>query len=351
MTLTKRAHRLSLGIALLLLLAFAIPSAGALELADGRMKLTLHEDSGRFSLSCLIGGKEGVYVPMIASQDPRTTMLSVVVGNKVFVMGDNGEFSQTVEKTASGARFVWRSITLQVTETFTFVASPDSPVSNGVRIDIALKNLSEQDVAAGVRYLFDTYLGEASFVHFRTDTLTKLTNELSMSGSSRPPYWVSPLAGDPQDFGLMVMTSGVGITVPDTLIFANWKRLSDASWIYDTSASRNFSMLPYSVNDSAACEYFAPRALPRGAEMTVTLVMGQYSRSGFTGGATSLAQSLASAEGQGVHADLSIVNSILAQIDAGISAGTLSDDELSKLESALKELESRAARYAPHTGE
>ena len=52
-----------------------------------------------------------------------------------------------------------------------------------------------------------------------------------------------------------------------------------------------------------------------------------------------------------VRADLSIVDSILAQIDAGISAGTLSDDELSKLESALKELESRAARYAPHTGE
>jgi len=71
MTHTQRAHRLSLGIILVLLLfAFAIPPADALELADGRMKLILHEDSGRFSLSCLIGGKEGVYVPMIASQDP-----------------------------------------------------------------------------------------------------------------------------------------------------------------------------------------------------------------------------------------------------------------------------------------
>jgi hypothetical protein len=353
MTQRRRSIRPAPATAFLLfiLLAVVAPGLGALDLVDGRMKLTLHEDNGRFSLSCLLGGKEGVYVPMIASQDPRTTILSVVVGNKVFVMGENAEFSQTVEKTGSGARFIWRSVALQVTETFTFVASSDSPVSNGVRIDIALKNVSQQDIVAGVRYLFDTYLGEASFVHFRTDTLTQLTNELSLSGSSRPPFWVSPLAGDPQDFGLMVMSSGSGITTPDRIIFANWKRLSDASWIYDTSASRNFSLLPYSVNDSAACEYFDPRPLPRGAEMTVTLVMGQYSRSGFTAGAAALAQSLTAAEGRGVRADLSIVNGILAQIDAGISAGTLSDEELAKLESALKELESRAARYAPHTGE
>jgi hypothetical protein len=355
MTPRTHAHRFSLGTALFLLLflACSAAAAGALELLDGRMKLTLHEGNGRFSLSCQVGGKEGVFVPLIASEDPRTTMLSIVVGNKVSIMGDTAEFSQAVEKTASGARFVWRSVTLQVTETFTFVASSDSPVSNGVRIDIALKNLSPQDLTTGVRYLFDTYLGEASFVHFRTDTLTQLSTELSLGGASRPPYWISPLAGDPQEFGLMVMCSGAGITVPDRIIFANWKRLSDASWIYDTSASRNFSLLPYSVNDSAVCEYFDPRPLPRGTEMTVTMVMGQYSRAGFVAATTSLEKALSAAasEGQGVHADLAIVNSILAQIDAGISAGTLSDEELAKLESALRELESRAARYAPHSGE
>jgi hypothetical protein len=356
--MSPHTHRPPLGTALFLLLFLAVSaaSAGALELSDGRMKLTLHEGNGRFSLSCQVGGKEGTYVPMIASEDPRTTMLSIVIGNKVYVMGDSAEFSQAVEKTASGARFIWRSAILQVSETFSFVASTDSPVSNGVRIEIAMKNLSQQDITVGARYLFDTYLGEASFVHFRTDTLTQLSNELSMSGSARPPYWISPLAGDPQDFGLIVMASGAGITVPDRIVFANWKRLSDASWIYDTSASRNFSLLPFSVNDSAACEYFDPRPLPRGAETTVTMMLGQYSRGGYTAAATTLEQSLAAgekaaSEGRGVRADLSIVNSVLAQIDAGISAGTLSDEELARLEAALKELETRAARYAPHSGE
>jgi hypothetical protein len=339
-----------------LLLGLSLSSAGALDLADGRLKLTLHEGTGRFSLSCQAGGNDGVYVPLVASQDPRTTMLSVVIGNKVFVMGDNAEFSEAVEKTAGGGRFIWRSPVLQVTETFTFVASVDSPVSNGVRIDIALKNLSQQDLTAGVRYLLDTYLGESSFVHFRTDTLTQLTHEVSLSGANRPPWWVSPLAGDPQDFGLMVMASGQGITVPDTIVFANWKRLSDASWIYDTSASRNFSMLPYSVNDSAVGEYFNPRTLPRGAETTITLVMGQYSKGGFAAGAAPLTQALAAgqqaaAEGHGVKADLSIVDSILAQIDQALAGSALSDGDLAKVEAALKDLQARSSRYAPHSGE
>jgi hypothetical protein len=226
-----------------------------------------------------------------------------------------------------------------------------------VRIDIALKNVSQQDVVAGVRYLFDTYLGEASFVHFRTDTLSQITSELALSGAARPAFWISPLAGDPQDFGLMVMSSGPGITVPDKIIFANWKRLSDSPWIYDTSSSRNFSMLPYSVNDSAASEYFDPHALPRGAETTITLAMGQYSKGGFTVTARSLSQALAvgenaATESQGVRADLSTVNSILSLIDAGLLAGTtLTDEDLAKLEAGLKELQGRAGRYAPHTGQ
>ena len=141
-----------------------------------------------------------------------------------------------------------------------------------------------------------------------------------MSGGSRPAFWVSPLVGDPQDFGLMVMCSGAGITVPDKIVFANWKRLSDASWIYDASTSRNFSMLPYSVNDSAACEYFDPRPLPRGAESTITMAHGAgparraspWPHGSSLAQATCARDSSAPTEGQAVRADLATVNGILA---------------------------------------
>ncbi|HEY9595922.1 MAG TPA: hypothetical protein VHE79_15690, partial [Spirochaetia bacterium] len=208
-------------VAILLAFLLSAATAGALDVAAGRMRLTLDEQTGRFSLSAQTKGTSGIFVPLLAAEDPRTTTLSIVVGNKVYRMGESGDFVQTAEKTANGARFTWKSPVLQVTESFSFTASADSTVVNGVRVDIALKNLSEQDLVVGVRYLFDTYLGESSFVHFRTPSLNQVARELVLPTGTA--WWSSPLAGDADEFGLQVMTAGQGITTPDKVVFANWK--------------------------------------------------------------------------------------------------------------------------------
>ena len=336
----------------------------ALDLSDGALRLTLYERIGRFSISFVPKARNGVPVPLLSAQDPRTTMLSVVVGNKIYRMGETSAFSTTVEKSARGGRFVWKSPFMQVTETFTFISSADSSLTSGVQIDIGLKNVSEKAFNAGVRYLFDTWLGESSFVHFRTDTLSQMSRELTLLPRDNALYWVSPLVGDPEDVGFQVMTSGAGVTVPDRIVFGNWKRLTDASWNYESSTDRNFSLLPYSVNDSAVSQYYDPRAIPPGTEVTITLVLGKFSRAGFRsagpaspqGFAASVEQSLAAAkttgdDGQAVRADLSTVNRILTEIDAALAAtGQVSEDTLGLMESALNDLGGRSARYAPPGG-
>ncbi|MGO9309923.1 MAG: hypothetical protein ACLQDL_12960 [Spirochaetia bacterium] len=348
-------------------LLLAAGTLWGLDAADGRVRLSLIEGAGRFSIACQTGGAGGVFVPLFSSQDPRTSFLSIVVGNKVYRMGESSDFSESAEKAAGGARFVWKSSFLQVTETFTFVPSLDSPVSTGVRIDLSMRNLSERDIAAGARYLFDTYLGEPSSVHFRTPTLTQMTHELTLTPADKTAWWLSPLAGDPNDFGLQVMLTGAGVTVPDRVVFANWKRLSDASWAYKTSSAVDFSLLPYSQNDSAVAQYYEPRTIPRAGETTITLVLGLYSKAGYGAGvpaasppntdfAAGVQQSLAAAQNAGsnaqaARADLSAVNAILSEIDAKIGTpGAISDDELALIESTLKELGSRAGRYAPAAG-
>ena len=55
-------------------LVLAAAPLGALDAADGRMRLTLIEGTGRFSISCQTKGSSGVYVPLLAAQDPRTTV-------------------------------------------------------------------------------------------------------------------------------------------------------------------------------------------------------------------------------------------------------------------------------------
>ena len=358
--------------AALLALAAAGPSYG-LDAADGKVRLSLIEGTGRFTVSCQAGAS-GAYLPLLATQDPRTTTLSVVYGNKIYRMGESSEFSERAERVPGGARFVWKSTFLQVTETFTFVAAKDAADSTGIRIDLSLRNLSEQDITAGARYLFDTYLGEPSGTHFRTPSVDQLSHELTLLPSDKAAWWESPLAGDKGNFGLQVMMSGAGITVPDRVVFANWKRLSDAAWAYDTSAVRNFSLLPYSINDSAVAQFYDARPVARSGEITLTLVMGLFSPAGYDASAPATAavvaapapaapdftaavqQSLDQGRAardteQAAQADLASVNSILNEIDSRMSGSAgIPDDELALIESAIKDLQSRSGRYTPPAG-
>jgi len=358
-------------ILLLLGVLLLAPSrAAALDVADGKVKLTLVEGSGRFTLSTQNSGGGGVYLPLLATQDPRTSVLSIVYGNKIYRMGDSSEFKETAEKVQGGARFVWRSAFLQVTETFTLIPASDATVSTGVRIDLSLRNLTEQEISVGARYLFDTYLGEPGNLHFRTSALAQVNRELTLTPADKTAWWMSPLANDKNQFGLQVMTVGPGITAPDRVVFANWKRLSDASWAYDTSAARNFSLLPYSVNDSAVAQYYEPRPVPRSSELIVTLALGTYSQAGYSGLASgpaaapapaadfpssvmqSLAQGRSAADdAQAARADLASVNAILDEIDAKIGASaSMSDEELALIESALRDLKGRSSRFGTSAG-
>lgn len=333
--------------------------ASALDLSEGIMRLTLHEGIGRFSLACL-KDPGGSPVPLLAARDPRTTTLSVVVGTKIYRMGESGEFSEAVQKTAMGGRFVWTSSFLSITEEFSFIASPGSATADGVRIDITVRNASKENLKAGLRYLFDTYLGESGSP-FSTDRQAALKRETTLAGKDLPTWWLSPLTGDAGPFGLQSMASAPGVTPPDRIVFANWKRLSDAAWSYETSNARDFSLKPYSLNDSAVCQYYDPRRLSPGAQFTATLALGRFNPAGFAANAGSLRaasnfastvqQSLdagktAPSSGAAIRSDIAALNAILTRVDAALSSGgSATDDELAVMESALNDLKGRLAAY------
>jgi hypothetical protein len=329
----------------------------ALELDQGKLKLTLTEDTGRFSLECLSAA--GDYLPLLSPEDPRTTTLSIVLDSTIFRMGDSSGFEMNAEKTQSGARFVWKSDFLTVLERFTFVTSAGATAADGIRIDITLQNTSRQDFTAGIRYLFNTWLEKNDAVPFATDTLSSIRKETTFGGKNLPRYWVSPRSGDPKQFGLQCMVSEDGVTPPDKIVFANWKRLNDASWNYDTSEARDFSLPPYSKNDSAVAQYYGPWPLAQGTQFTVTIVLGKYNPAGipatsaFEAGsfAGAVQQSLAAGRsalgsGAGIRADLSTVDEILSRVDSALAPGAgISESDLSLMESAISELKARSSTY------
>lgn len=185
---------------------------------------------------------------------------------------------------------------------------------------------------------------------------------------------------------MLVMTSGEGITIPDKVIFANWKRLNDASWSYPTSTARNFNLLPYSVNDSAVSQYYEPRKLSRGSTMTVTICLGKYTPAGFALKKPAEAPVVAAAAPAveqpavvqppivelppvvepvpvaelpapspeapaarvqpNVRADMAAVNALIAEIDVHIAAGREAvEADIERLKAALAELKGRASAY------
>jgi hypothetical protein len=341
--------RLSLVVAALSTLAVA---ASALEVDQGRLRLQLLEGIGRFGLAYLPDKPGAGYVPLLLADDPRTTVLTVVEGNRTHRMGESAAFTEKVERSAGGAAFVWTSKTLEVTERFQFVASTGSVLADGVRIDVSVRNTSDAARNVGVRYLFDTYLGEASGLHFWTPLAARIDREQTLVPREGEAYWVSGAAKGSE--GLQVMVLGEGITKPDKVVFVNWKRLNEVAWGYETSSSRNFNQLPYSVNDSAAAQFYGPRDLAPGQTVTVTLVVGLYNPKGFAADAAASATevtqivekaTVATANvtdpSLALKSDLETLDKLIAEIDRQLASGTISEADLPLIEKLLADLQAK----------
>jgi hypothetical protein len=157
-----------------------------------------------------------------------------------------------------------------VTQTFAFQGA------EAVSVSVTIQNNTDDELSAGLRFLLDTCLGEAGFPHFRTDREREINTERSFSAADMPAWWSSRSSRSSraaENPSLLMPLSAAGVTTPDRLVLANWKRLNDSSWLYETAPARNFSELPYSINDSAACLYYGPAPLPAGASRTYLLVL------------------------------------------------------------------------------
>jgi hypothetical protein len=263
-----------------ILLVLTISAAlWALEVEEGNIRLTLDEDSSRFLIDVKSPDSTGEWIPLIFAEDPRTSGLDIREGNRVFRIGDGGEFRQVAEVTDEGIFFIWTSPTLRIAERFRFIRSVGGRVVDGVQLDISITNLDEQSTAVSARVLLDTYLGERENAHFSTPRRQQITREADILPSASESYIRSTPAGSRE--GLQVMLSGPGITTPNQVAVANWKRLSDSNWEYAVNEDRNFNRLPYSINDSALLLSYGEMILEQNDRYEISLQLGGLADNGF----------------------------------------------------------------------
>lgn len=344
------------------LTVFVASSAGALDTKEGRIKLELHENTGRFSLYYLKDVQKDEYVPLFFAQDPRTSVLTILQGNKTMRMGEAGGFQQSVENNDNTPTFVWTSPSLKITQAFTFIKSNGAAVVDGVKITLTLENLSNQPVSLGARYLIDTYLGEKGFSHFSTAKQSEITRETEVTAATGGEYFLSAASAG-SDVGLYVSLSDPGVTEPSRVIFANWKRLDDSPWTYVTNPARNFNLLPYSINDSAAAVYYDPQSVDPGKSRTIVTVMGNTTSKGYSVAAqeSSTAQNISqlyqnvvnsspasgsSSTAEKLQSYYLTVNDVIQQINQLLaSKDTVTDDQIQALREVIARLKAQSAAY------
>jgi hypothetical protein len=220
------------------------------------------------------------YTPLFFARDPRTSVISITDAGQVHRLGDSGVFTLRTETEGEEPAFVFTSGTLEVRQSFSFVSSPNARLVNGVKMTLSIANVSESAREIGVRLLLDTHLSENDDVHFVTSGGNSIEGEQSIRPSGSSAYFAS-LSDRFDGVGLQYMLTGSDTTSPERVVFANWKRLSDARYNYTVETGRNFSLLPYSINDSAAAIYYSGQSLEPGESRTITTYIGNYDEAGF----------------------------------------------------------------------
>ncbi|GHV90301.1 hypothetical protein AGMMS50268_08040 [Spirochaetia bacterium] len=321
---------------------------------DGRIRLILNEDTGRFSLYYMTDVSRKRYEALFTDQDPRTSMLTINLNDKQFRLGDSNAFKISIGGTWANPSLVFESPLLLVTEEFSFIKTAGSPVTNGIKITLTIESKSFRRADVGFRLLLDTSLGEnGPAAPFITDQRS-ITAETAFDSTTSDQWWLTH--NDHLSFAGS-MSAGLD-RKPDLVHIANWKRLNDAPWKMGYSPGRNFNYPPLSIGDSAVAYYFDPRRLARGETVSYSLLLAaEHSAESArwspldTGNTESFAGGLAAYTpaheaavlGQGaVQTDLGSLRDMIVRIDAlSDSDSPIRDEELAALEREISRLKSR----------
>jgi hypothetical protein len=263
-------------LALSIILFFSVLSAvtAADETKDRFVRLLINEKTGSFSLFYLTDVEDMRYRPLFNHRNPSATFMDVNINGAAYRLGKTKAFTTRMERYNEDPVVIYESSFAEISQMFTPIRTLNSPNANGIKITITLRNKSENEITAGLRFLLDTSLSEGQKnIPFVTDNIN-ITGETLVESSAEENYWLTR--------GKYVTLMGSiknpegespSVKAPDFLHFANWKRLSDVPWKAPYHEGRTFNLMPYSINDSAVCYYYEPDTLLRGEAFTYTVFL------------------------------------------------------------------------------
>jgi len=255
-----------------ILVLYSVFALSAEDFYFGNIRLTVNEKKGSISLYYMTYANSKRYEPLFYSKEPKSSYISVNLDGKVHRLDQSGFFRSRTENIDGNPVIVYESPDVTVHEIFTPVRTVNSDEINGVNITILVQNNGKKSIPTGLRFLIDTHLGEGrNSIPISTNNQS-ITNETLIYGESGETYWIS------KDSNLSLMGSIVNpfdksAKIPDFIHIANWRRLNNASWKLRFSQGRSFTIIPYSIRDSAVCYYYEPSILEAGKSFTYSIAL------------------------------------------------------------------------------
>jgi len=283
--------------------------------------------------------------------DPRTSFIAVNVDGRIYRMGSTQEYQTTQRRIQNGVEIEYRSVTNRVTQRIILAALAGSRVANGFIIQLEVENYTSRDMKIMLKQVCDTWLGEASGNHIALASNPKVSDEMLLNHDANELYIVSP--GENASIALLFDAA----PRPDSVVIANWKRLSDSLFFYDSELMRGFTLSPYSTNDSALGLYWNQQVVPAKATMKVESrwlsgspgeeflqwLARNYPPQDTDEQVTTFLDAVPPAEASNLLADIEAVRALISRIDSAIAnVDSVSDIELESILSDLATLENMA---------
>jgi len=255
-----------------ILVLYSVFTLSAADFFNGNIRLSLNEKRGSISLYYMTDANSKRYEPLFYSREPKSSYISVNLNGTVYRLDQSGQFKTRTESIDGNPIIIYESSDIIISEIFTPVKTVSSYDFNGINITIVIQNKRDRAVSVGLRFLIDTYLGEERKSIPISTSNQSIVKETVIEGSSGEKYWISR-NNNLSLMGSIVNPLDKSAKIPDYIHIANWRRFHYALWKLKISQGRSFSILPYSVRDSAVCYYYEPAMLEADKSFTYSILL------------------------------------------------------------------------------
>ena len=242
------------------LLILIIPVFGV-EQKDSNYRLSFDEEKAVWEMNY---SHKGQLYALFENSDPGTTYLTIKLDNRTYKLQKSAFFNQHLEEYPGLIILHWSNKILHVTQS----VQVDHQIK-GFKVNVSVRNLSKNYLSIGLKQIIDIF-NNARGADFLIEGDKPIDSEKSWTDGSLPSYWETNPTED-SDFRLSF--TPYGDRKPDQIVFSNWKRLSDSDWDFNIREGRDFSLLPYSINDSAAGIFYNPVSIPPGTEISIQFAL------------------------------------------------------------------------------